>query len=659
MPHKLYLEKFGNIHALPILHYRMEFACLVRQAVDRLNPDCIAIELPTTLQAVFMRGIERLPRISVLTYHVSPVANKSAEAPQTVYLIIEPADPLVEAARLSLERNIPLHCVDVDLDDYPSHEEMLPDSYAVRRLGLKAYYVEYVKACRNDSPDSCDMRREQGMVYRLKQLSKQYGKVLFVTGMEHLERIKAQFPLPQAAPLERTRRDDIRLFNLHPDSCRELLSEFPFLSAVYETRRGPLPDEPERNSNSLRKSFHVFELIMGGKQEIPEEEIMADAIIRAAHHTGRGGESIDRQRAILRLFQETTGHYRQETGETVHVWQKRAFFRFSRNYAMASGMLLPDLYQMLAAARGCVDDNFAYAFYRLATFYPWQREVSDLPSIRLTPEDLRSGIRRIRFRPRSRRREKGLSHLQFLNRKRESRPGEWLEGFSDPSICSYPPEDLVIEDYGRFLRKKGVRQLSEEHSRVEEFTSSMLDGIDMRETLRNFHEGKIYVREQQRIKGGIGSVVVIFDEDRDLKKYPYLMTWLGEHEQESDMAFYGTVPTDNIVGPGISRCEYGGFMLSYPPRRMQDVWQDSDYRFVRSKAEALLVAALDYSREKHVVYVAARPPRSFLKQLAARLGKSIVHIPLGSLSPVKLKKIRVFHVLFGHNKREIARDYIW
>jgi hypothetical protein len=137
------------------------------------------------------------------------------------------------------------------------------------------------------------------------------------------------------------------------------------------------------------------------------------------------------------------------------------------------------------------------------------------------------------------------------------------------------------------------------------------------------------------------------------------MTWLGEHDQESDMAFYGTVPADNIVGPGICRCEYGGFMLSYPPRRMHDVWKDRDYSFARGKAEVLLLAALDYSWEKHVVYVAARPPRSCFRQIAARMGKKIVYIPIGALSPLKLKKLRVFHVLFGHDKRNVAKDYIW
>ena len=87
-----------------------------------------------------------------------------------------------------------------------------------------------------------------------------------------------------------------------------------------------------------------------------------------------------------------------------------------------------------------------------------------------------------------------------------------------------------------------MQQLSEEKARVEPFTASMLDGIDMRETLRNLHEGRIYVRENQRVKGGVGSVVVIFDEDRGNDRFPYCMTWLGEHEQESDMAFYATPP---------------------------------------------------------------------------------------------------------------------
>jgi hypothetical protein len=194
--------------------------------------------------------------------------------------------------------------------------------------------------------------------------------------------------------------------------------------------------------------------------------------------------------------------------------------------------------------------------------------------------------------------------------------------------------------------------------RTEPFSTSLLDGIDLRETIRNWHEGRIYVRQFQKITGEVGSVVVIFDEDRE-DRYAYLTTWLGENQNESDMAFYSTFPFDNMVGPGIGRAEYGGFLMSLPPRRMYDVWHDPDYDFAESKAERLLLAGLDYSIHRFVVYVAAKPPRSIFKTIAGRVGRTIMYIPIGQLSPVALKKVRVVHVLDGYDKRKTAREYIW
>ena len=171
MPQRLHLEKFGPVHALPVLHYKMEFASLVRQAVDHLQPDCIAIELPPTLQDHFLRGVRHLPEISVLRYELGRSGRPSAGGGETVFLFIEPADPLVEAARLAGERDIPLHCIDVDVEGYPCHEEPFPDSYAVRRIGLGAYYNEYCKVFGNSLPGREDLLREKGMAFRLQQLS--------------------------------------------------------------------------------------------------------------------------------------------------------------------------------------------------------------------------------------------------------------------------------------------------------------------------------------------------------------------------------------------------------------------------------------------------------------------------------------------------------
>lgn len=125
------------------------------------------------------------------------------------------------------------------------------------------------------------------------------------------------------------------------------------------------------------------------------------------------------------------------------------------------------------------------------------------------------------------------------------------------------------------------------------------------------------------------------------------------------MAFYATEPTRQIVGPGIMRATYGGFMLSYPPGRLFDVWRDPDYRRALSKPDVLTMAAVDYSTEKLVVSLAPSPPPARMQAYASRQGKRIVHIPLGSVSPVTIRKIRVVHILAGHDKREIAKDYVW
>jgi hypothetical protein len=200
--------------------------------------------------------------------------------------------------------------------------------------------------------------------------------------------------------------------------------------------------------------------------------------------------------------------------------------------------------------------------------------------------------------------------------------------------------------------------LSEERTRVEPFSTSLHDGIDIRETIRNWHKGTIFVRQMQKISGEVGAVAIIFDEDIS-DRYRYLTTWLGEHSNESDMAFYSTHPFEHMVGPGIGRAEYGGLLMTLPPRRMYDVWHDPDYDFAETKPERLLMAAIDYSVERYVVYVAPKPPRTIFRSIAAHLGRKIIYIPLGQLSPTQVKKLRVVHVLDSYQRRETAKDYLW
>ncbi len=193
------------------------------------------------------------------------------------------------------------------------------------------------------------------------------------------------------------------------------------------------------------------------------------------------------------------------------------------------------------AARSVVDDNYGWEVWDTAGRYPPQKESSDAPTVRISGEEVWLDTRRIRLRRRLPGAKRRLRPVGLKPRKKEKHPGEWASQLDGTAICSYPPEDLVVEDYGRYLKKKGKSILSEERARSEPFTTSILDGIDLRETIRNWHEGRIWVREFQKVSGEVGSVVVVFDEDRE-NRYTYLTTWLGENQNESDMAFYSTQP---------------------------------------------------------------------------------------------------------------------
>jgi hypothetical protein len=594
----------GRFTYFPVVPGRLEFAAEVRQTLLRERPGVVAVELPSTLQHLWIRAIERLPEISVILY-----AEEGGPEDVSVYVPVEPSDPFTEAVRTGLEIGAEIVFADPDSGTRPHLKDTYPDTYSIRHIGLERYIEAYRVY---PQPRTAEIEQHAaGIAWKLQGADPE-ARVFVIVSLNLLDAVLDAMEEPQAQPMARTRREGIQLLNPHPESLGEITVEYPALQWRYENAR----------------------------------------------HSPADWKAIDRRHAQLAVFREAQKEYSVRTGETVAHWQRALLARYTRNLALASHELAAGLYDLTVAGRAVVDDNYAWEVWEAASRYSPQKTAADIPTAMIRGEEVWLDTRRIRLRRRLPSTKGRLRPYGLKPRKKEKFPGEWANQLNGTAICSYPPEDLVVEDYGRFLKKKGKSVLSEERVRVEPFTTSILDGIDMRETIRRWHEGRIYVRQFQKIHGEVGSVVVIFDEDRE-NRYAYMTTWLGENQNESDMAFYSTFPFEKLVGPGIGRAEYGGFLMSLPPRRMYDVWQDPDYEFAESKAERLLLAALDYSIHHYVVYVAAKPPRSIFKTIAARMGRTVIYIPLGQLSPVSLKKIRVVHVLDGYDKRETAKDYLW
>ena len=461
--------------------------------------------------------------------------------------------------------------------------------------------------------------REKYIAEKIFELSQKYDSIAIILPfyqvkgvIKSLDIASGLLYLPKNIPKE------IEIFGLHPKSIREILTEPGYFQSAYEKNREKLIKD---------KNFYL-----------------------------------DRITLFEEIFEKARQKYYKETGTKLSFKDLQVFGQFLRNLLLIRGQYIPDLYTLILAVRGIGGDEFSFWFWEIATFYEFQQE-NFLPfsTINLSPEDLKLPSKRLRL---FRKIKSVRSRLRFLKRfsTREERK-IFKKGFSGKVICSFPPEDIIVETFGRKVMEKGLKVITENLRKIEPFTTSLKDGLDLRETIRKWvFEETPYVKEEPQARAKAGSIVIIFDEDPDpitgQEKYPWNFTWHGEHHQESDMAFYATDPKENVVGPGIAKAKYGGFMLTYPPMRVYDIWEDTYFDIAENKAERLLLAGIDYSLEKYIVYVAKKPPSKLAKQFASIQGKKVIFLPIGSFSKSFLEKIRIFHVLEGYHIRSYAHKYI-
>jgi hypothetical protein len=616
--------EYKGVTFLPILHEGMEWASEIRRQITTKSPSAVAIELPETINRHLKKATSLLPGLGVIRY---PVADNSSH-----HIMIESTDPLWEAARSAYELNIPVKLVDKDVENYPKVLESWPDSTVLSSMGYTKFVRELLKSTispqSNQSkvakepkpqeinppnPTSIDNQREKTMAFHLHEMVASHGSgVLMVCGLSHLLGLMKLMEETIIRPFGKVKRDGIEIFGIEDESGRSISTDGGFFRRQYEKWRSN-PSVP-----------------------LPSRYTM-----------------------IAYLYLESSHNYKKEMKIDISPMQLKKSLKYSRNLALISGNLSPGIYNITVAASAMVDHDFGWFVFQEATApHEPSKLFKSIEKLSLTLEDIGKTAKTIRFQRRVQQRSSRMLHL-LQTRPKEPFPGAWGTIGDSSTNCSFQPEDMIIENYGSHLKEKGKTLMGEQGHKISPFSSSILDGLDIRETMRRWHEGRIYVQEDFHSNGKVGSVVVIYDyDDGKEEKYPHLMSWYGENDQESDMALYSTSPGQTMAGPEISRCEYGGFLMTYPPHRMWPIWEDPHLAMFQRKADVLLAAALQLTQEKMVVYVAPKPPANLLKRLAGRMGLKIIYMPLGTLPPGKLNKIRHFHILKNHKTRTHAPLFI-
>lgn len=627
--------KVKNIDIFPVYHYKLEFTQEIRKQMQTKQYDRLLVELPFYLQDKVIEAIKELPAVSVVSCF--------QEEQEFLYLV-EPSDPFIEAIRTALDQDIPIQFIDLAPKVSLSYIDNVPDSFCLYKLGYEKYFDLISPLIKRVKKTPHDKKREEQMVWDLQQVP-ETDKALFVTGIAHAWRISSLLKKKKGKPYDLLKfcKPENITFSFLAESCiGTILLEGAYISAAYEqSRKKNGKKKPRERSVEVEESRFKHLKVFTTKLDEGDKHFV-------------GTLPLNKENVINRLLNRTISEYERENSEEIAGHKIKTYIKYCRNYARLNRAIIPSMYQLVIAARNCFDDDFAYLFWKNATSYPWKAPENKTNIRDINLFELGLDAQQITFH------KKLFSKDRFFKKIKKRDEEVWGETLDPYSICSYQPEDIEIEDFGNNVKKKAQFKLNEEVSRVTPFLTSIHDGIDFRETIRNKPiDNKIYVREKRTIEDSFGSVVIIFDLDEEGAKYPYSMTWLGEHNQESDMAFYATEKESKQIGPGIFECQYGGFMLSFPPGRLFDVWSVRELNFFTKKYERLLAAGIVVSEDKNVVYLAPKKPSAAIKQFAKLYGVSITYIPLSQYSSQKLRRLKTFHVLSDKTKRDIADEYIF
>ena len=185
-----------------------------------------------------------------------------------------------------------------------------------------------------------------------------------------------------------------------------------------------------------------------------------------------------------------------------------------------------------------------------------------------------------------------------------------------------------------------------------------MDGLDMRETLRHWHKGDIYVKVIPPSRGSIEVVVFLFDVPADPRTYCASRHLVRRARRGIDA---GLLQYRSDEEPGRPRHRPGGVrrgacfcfrrgryrtcgrtrVSTSPTRWRSDCW--------RGRCCTAASVTLPWSAPSH---------RRRRGAGSRRFGRKLVHLPLKRFSGQLVERLRRLHVLNGKQVRSDAAEFI-
>jgi hypothetical protein len=618
------LQLGSRITVLPVIHGSGDCALEVRRWMLDHPFDCLAVPLPPSFRDEVEAGIELLPAATLVVQrelswpaadwdpqresaHDDPLAARAS------YVPIDPCQPVIAALRGAMGERKDRAYIDFETDRYETYATILPDPYALKRVRIE-HFAATILPSLGPVPAGQPQRRVRWMAERLRELESRYESILFVCALTDWPEVRAAFVRREHSGATDGPVEPCQLYQADPRSLLFVMGELPFITGLYERARQELDDDSNLSIDGVK------ELLITAREAYRRE-------------FRRRARKISPQRLGVCL-------------------------KYVRNMTLMHHRLTPDLYHIVMGAKQVLGDSYALHVAETAANYMYARPL-ELPTatlgldrLRLDDGELFTAISRLPGIP-----------LEWRSVELRRRPDpeqlrRWTLRWNPFSQCSWPPEDQLIENFRTRVAERAQQIMGADLIQTEKFTTSVKDGIDIRDTLRNWHTGDIYVKVMPPARGHLNAVVILFESPADPRDYPWRTTWFAEHQNESTLAFFASDFTRRPVGPGICAATYGGALFLFPPRAIPDIWTDPRLDFTETLEERLLAAACLHSQSAHIALLAAAPPGAGWRRLARRYRRKWVHVPMSQFSEETCQRLREVHVLNGKQVRSFAAHFI-
>ncbi len=654
-----FLRFSERVWVLPVIHGSGDFSVEVRRVMLSQEFDCLAVPLPPTFQRHVEEAVADLPKLSLVVQpeplkfrpwmgesNVELMDDQLSDEQQNPlsdddddddemracsYVPIDPCQPVIAALRIAMQEHIPRAFIDLETAEFVSLAAFYPDPYPVKQVSADRFAAALLPTVPR-IPDGQPAARVVWMANRLHELERRYSRILCVCSLMDWPWIKEAYSERRPNLAEDEDIDPTAIYTNDPRTDLFWLGELPFITGLYEQARQSLDDDENL--------------------------------------------SIDGVKTLLLAARDRYQHELKSRARRLSPKLLGTFLHYVRNLCLIERRMTPDLYSLVVAAKQIGGDQFAITLAEMAREYKpnapasesrlsrqfhsnGDADLADDNQLRMT-----NGIAQLPdgevVRMKSR-----LPGQALIWRSVELRPKplkieqrQWRMRWNPFHQCSWPEEDVKIENFRTHVKDVALAMLGADLVRSEKFTTSLKDGLDIRETLRNWHTGELYVKVCPPTRGTLDCVLMFFDSPADPRDYPWRITWIAEHHDESTLALFATDFRSEMVGPGIGCASYGGAMFLFPPRPVPEVWSDPRFDFTDTMEERLLAAACTYSDSRHIAVLSESPPGLGWRRLAKKYGKKLIHVPIGRFSQETIQQLRIVHVLNGKQVRSYAASFI-